>query len=316
MIASLIPVGFLVAASLITLSSISTPLFLLQLLWATIGFGIIFLLLLFDWRSFLNYRWLITGFYLLVIALLVLVYFAGPVIRNVRGWLVLGPFQFQPVELMKIALILVYAEYFSRRHLSVARWRNIFTSFLYFIVPALLVAVQPDLGSVAVLFGIWFGFLLVSGLPPRRVIAALIFFVIAGVLLWTSVLENYQRERILGVFYPERNSLSVNYSVIQSKIAIGSAGLFGKGYNQGSQTQLGFLTEPATDFIFAAFVEEWGWLAGILLIGAFLTLIYRILKVGFVADQNFEKFICLGSAMVLGLQFFLKIGRASCRERV
>ena len=311
MIAFFLPVGILVAASLIALSSISSQLFLLQLLWVAIGVIIVLAISFFDWRSFLNYRWFTAGLYALVLLLLVLVYFTGPEIRQTRSWLVLGSFNFQPVELAKVALILLYAQYFSRRHLSIARWKNIFASFIFFIIPTGLVALQPDLGSAVILFSIWFGFLIFSGLPPRRVLAALFIFAILGILLWTYGLKDYQRERIIGVFYPERNALGINYSVIQSKIAIGSAGFFGKGYHQGSQTQLGFLTEPGTDFILSALIEEWGILGGLVVLGAFVALIFGILRVGMTTDNNFEKFISMGVAMVFGFQFLLNAGSAT-----
>ena len=310
MISLLAPTGFLIIAGLITLSSISPHLFSLQLIWVALGSLLVGIFLFIDWRTILNYRWLIAGFYIFVIGLLVFVYLGGPVIRGARSWLVLGPINFQPVELLKVSLIFLYAQYFSRRHLSIARWKNILTSFLYFALPSILVALQPDLGSVLVLFGIWFGFLLVSGLPIKRISVALAIFSVLGFFMWQSVLKDYQKERIIGVFYPEKNVLSINYSLLQSKIAIGSAGFFGKGYGQGTETQLGFLTEPATDFIFSALTEEWGWLAGILVIMAFLAIIYRILRVGLIARRNFEKFICLGTAMVFGFQFFLNLGSA------
>lgn len=307
----LLPAGFLVAAGLVGISSVSMSLFYFQLVWAALGAALVALFVFVDWRSLLNFRWIVAGFYVLTVILLIVVYFKGPVIRNTRSWFVLGPVSFQPVELMKIALILLYAEYFSRRHLLVGRWRTILASFAYFALPAALVALQPDLGSVLILFNIWFGFLLVSGLPWRRVIIALAAFAIAGLFMWQGVLEQYQKERILGVFFPERNALSINYSVIQSKIAIGSAGMLGKGYGQGTQTQLGFLSEPANDFILSVLIEEWGWLAGLAIMGIFALVVYRMLRVGALADQNFEKFICLGATIVFGLQFIVNAGSAT-----
>ena len=107
-----------------------------------------------------------------------------------------------------------------------------------------------------------------------------------------------------------RRFLGANYSVIQSKVAIGSAGMWGKGYGQGSQTQLGFLPDPGNDFILAALIEEWGMAGGILVVGAFLALIIGILKIGSLAVRNFEKFICLGAAIVFGTQFFMNAGSA------
>ncbi|MDO8536620.1 MAG: FtsW/RodA/SpoVE family cell cycle protein [bacterium] len=308
MLALFLPAGILVFSGLIAISSISLHLFWLQLLWAAMGIGIVAVFMIFDWRIILNYRWFIGGLYLVVILLLLFVYLKGPLIRNVRSWLVFGPLNFQPVELMKIVLILLYANYFSRRHLSIARWRNIFTPFLFCIVPVALVALQPDLGSAFILFGIWFGFLLLSGLPPRRVFAALAAFAFLGFLMWSNVLKDYQRERIVGVFHPDQNALGINYSAIQSKIAVGSAGFWGKGYGQGSQTQLGFLTEPANDFILAALIEEWGLFGGFIVLTGFLFLIFQILKIGASVERNFEKFICLGVAIVFGLQFLLNVG--------
>lgn len=311
MLALFLPLGILLTAGLVVLSSVSMHLFWLQLLWVGIGIAVVFVFLFVDWHFILNYRWLIGAVYLLAVFLLILVYLKGPIIRNAKSWLVWGPFGFQPVELAKIALILLYANYFSRRHLSIAHWQNILTSFILFLVPAFLVTIQPNLGSALVLFGVWFGFLLFSGLPPRRVAAVFLFLAVAGFFLWTNVLRDYQRDRIMGFFYPEENTLSINYNVVQSKIAIGSAGLLGRGYHQGPQTQLGFLPEPGSDFILAALVEEWGVLGGLAVLGSFLFLIFQVLKVGTNSDGNFEKFFCIGTVMVWGLQFIFNAGSAT-----
>lgn len=301
------PVAVILAFSLTVLSSINPRLFYLQSLWAGLGFIVVLFFLKIDWRAVFNYRWIIWALYVLTIILLI-VALASPAIRNARSWIALGPFTFQPVELAKISLILFFANYFSRRHMTVGRWRTIFVSFLVFAVPAGLTLLQPDMGSAVILFGIWFGFLLVSGLPRQRIIAAMIAFAVIGTLGWSFVLKEYQKKRIIGVFFPEESSLTVNYSVIQSKIAIGSAGLWGKGYGQGTQTQLGFLTVPEDDFILAALIEEWGLAVGFLVIAAFMALVYQVLKIGFLARQNFEKFFCLGVAMVFGLHFLINTG--------
>ena len=308
MIALFVPLGVLLAAGLITLSAISLHFFYLQAIWVALGIGLVVLFWYVDWRSVFNARWLIWGFYFLVLALMLFTYLKGPIIRNTRSWLVLGPFTLQPVELMKIALIFLYANYFSRRHFSVARWRNIFTSFIFFVIPAAIAVRLPDLGSAVIFFSIWFGFLLLSGLPLRRVLVAVLVFALAAGLIWTYVLKDYHRARIIGFFYPQQNALGINYSATQSKIAIGSAGLLGKGYGQGTQTQLGFLSEPTEDFILAAIIEEWGVLGGIIVLAAFLVLVWQILRIGALADENFEKFICLGAAMMLGVQFLLNAG--------
>jgi len=133
-------------------------------------------------------------------------------------------------------------------------------------------------------------------------------FILIFSILWLTFLKPYQKERILGFISPNRDPLGINYNVIQSKIAIGSAGLFGKGFQQGTQSQLGFLPEAQTDFIFSAFVEEWGLIGGFLLFAAFLLIIFRIIKIGVKSKNNCAKFICLGAIIAFTLQFFFNIG--------
>ena len=308
MMALFIPVGVLLAASLVILSALSFHLFIFQIVWVILGIGLIVGSFSVDVRAIFNARWVVWGLYGLALALMILALLASPLIRNTHSWLVLGPFSLQPVELMKVALILLYANYFSRRHMEIARWKNIFTSFFFFVIPAAISVKLPDLGSAVIFFGIWFGFLLLLGLPWRRVVVAIAVIALTAGLVWTYVLRDYHRERILGFLYPNQNALGINYSVTQSKIAIGSAGLWGQGYGQGTQAQLGFLSEPTEDFIFAAFIEEWGVFGGTVIVVAFLFLIFQILRIGLLADENFEKFICLGAAIMFGVQFLLNTG--------
>ena len=306
-----IPIGIIIAAGLTMLSSISEKLFFSQSTWIAIGALLIPLFQLFRRQGFLRSKWFSWGVYSAGVLLLTLAYFFAPVIRNTRSWLVVGPFQFQPVELVKMGLILVFASYFAKRHVAIARPKHLAASFFIFGIPAFFTLLQPDLGSATVLFGIWFGFLLVSGLPRRWVIAFFMLLAIGALLGWSIFLEDYHRERILGVVYPERDALGVNYSTIQSKIAIGSGGFWGKGYGQGTQTQLGFLTEPGTDFIFSGLVEEWGFLGGVVVLGAFLALEFYILRRALAARGNFEKFLCLGTAIMFGIHFFVNVGSAT-----
>ncbi|HDH31651.1 MAG TPA: rod shape-determining protein RodA [Candidatus Wolfebacteria bacterium] len=303
-----IAVLFLAAASLTSLISTKPNLFWKQLLWYGIGFLFIFLIIRFDWRAFINYRGAIWGIYFLAILLLILTYFFAPAVRGAKSWLIIGSFQFQTAEFAKLALIIVLASFFSRRHISIARVSNLLISFIYLAIPAGLIAIQPDFGSALIMFFIWFGFLLISGIRWRHLVIAMIIFSILGTVMWQSVLQDYQKERIVGVFFSERDVLGINYSVIQSKIAIGSAGFFGKGFNQGTQIQLGFLPEAQTDFIFAALIEEWGIFGGMLIIAAFMFLILRIITIGMETDNNFNRFLCLGTVVLFGVQFVLNVG--------
>ena len=311
MLSLFLPVGILMLASLLVLSAISMHFFWLQLIWIGVGACLVVAFLFFDWRSIFNFRWVIWGGYGVALGLMLLALLHSPTIRNTHSWLVVGPFTLQPVEFMKVALIFLYANYFARRHLAVAHWQNILTSFAFFVVPAAVAVKLPDLGSALIFFAVWFGFLLLLGLPWRRVVVAMLIFALAGGLIWTYVLKGYHRARIIGFFDPQSNALGINYSVTQAKIAIGSAGFLGKGYGAGTETQLGFLSEPTEDFIFAALVEEWGIFGGFVVTAAFFFLILQILKIGMVADLNFEKFICMGAAVMLGTQFLLNAGSAT-----
>ena len=301
----------LMAISLVTLASNpERELFWRQSIWVALALALIFGLPLINLRAIFNYRWLILGIYFFVLFLLVLTYFFALPASGTKSWLQIGEVQIQASEFMKAALIILLSSFFALRHVAIAQLKVITVSFVYFLIPTILVLLQPDLGTSLVLFGIWFGYLLVSELPLRYVAFALLIFVIIGALGWNFGLAPYQKDRIAALFSPEADPLGVNYSVLQSKIAIGSAGLFGKGFGQGSQVQLGFLPAAHTDFIFSSFVEEWGLLGGFLLIAAFLYLIYRVLQLGLRSYNNFAKFVSLGVAITLFIHFSINLGSA------
>lgn len=299
---------FLVAAGLLTIYSINQDLFYQQLIWTLLALLVIVFFALLDWRPLINYRSLVFGFYFFVIGLLFLTYFFAPVIRSARSWLVLGPIQLQPAELVKPALIIVYAYFFAKRHVGIAHWYNLILSFLYFFIPAVLILIQPDLGTVLILFGLWFGFLLISGLRLRHLIFGIIVLTLLSFWGWQNFLADYQKERIIGALNPNYDPLGINYSVIQSKIAIGSAGFWGKGYGRGSQVQLGFLPEAATDFVFASFVEEWGLVGALFLVLAFLILSLRLIQISLRSHRNFGTFVGLGTALLFLLHFIFNLG--------
>lgn len=301
----------LLGLSLLMLSSIGGGTFRQQLIWIPLGIILIFLFAQIDWRALSSYRWIIFGIYLCSLILLVFTYFFAPVIRNTRSWLVLGPFQFQVSELVKVAIIIFFAYYFSKRHIGIAHFSNIFRSFMYVAIPAAFVFLQPDMGTMIVLVGLWIGFLLVSGLRMKHIAIGLLLIIATIGISWNTVLKDYQRERIIGLFQPNYDPLGVNYSTIQSKIAIGSAGFLGKGYKQGTQVQLGFLPESSTDFIFSAFIEEWGLLGGLVVLGLFFFMIARIVQIGIRAENNFSRFVCLGTALMFLIQFIINTGSAT-----
>lgn len=301
-------VVLLAGASLLMLKSISDELFFQQAGWFAAAAIVLFVMSFIDWRPFLTYRWAIFALYAGTVLLLIATLLFAPTIRNTKSWLMIGSLRIQTSEFAKVALIVILSHFFARRHLGMARVANIFRSFIYFFIPAFLVLLQPDWGSAFIFLGVWIGFLLMSGVRPKHLAIGFCLFAAFAAFAWASLLAPYQKERVIGFFRPSYDPLGVNYSVIQSRIAIGSGGLWGKGFGQGTQLQLGFLTEPATDFIFAAFVEEWGFAGGLLLIGTFGFLIARIIRIGMLASNNFARFICLGSALVFVLHFFLNVG--------
>jgi rod shape determining protein RodA len=303
-----IPVGILLTCSLLVVSSVSRHLFYLELLWIALACVMLIILSRLSLRVIRNARWLMYSLYGISVAMLVFVLAKGPIIRNARSWIVLGPINFQPIELVKIALILLYATYLSRRYIGIEQWKTIIASAIFFIIPAALVALQPNLGSALVLFGIWYGTLLVSGLPWRQTVALFGIFLIGGALIWSFALHDYQRNRIKGFLYPNQDVLGINYHATQSKIAIGSGGFFGKGYHQGTQVQLGYLAVPESDFAFATLTEEWGLLGALVVLFSYGWLTFRILKIAQSANNNFEKYICLGTLITLSLQFLINTG--------
>ncbi len=300
----------LIASSLVMLLSISRALFFQQLAWAVIAAFVIFIFAHIDWRGLTAYRWIIVGIYLSSIALLIATYFFAPVIRNTRAWLVIGPAQFQVSEFVKIALIIFFAYFFSKRHVGIARISNIFRPFIYFLIPAIFIFLQPDMGTVIILFCIWAGFLLVSGLPWKHIVIGFLIVVIGVTASWFTVLKPYQKQRVVGLFDPSYDPLGVNYQTIQSKIAVGSGGWFGKGFGQGTQVQLGFLPEAGTDYIFASITEEWGLVGGTLTLLMLGLALFRIIRIGFFAEGNFYRFICLGATVMFLVQVMINVGTA------
>ncbi len=299
---------FIFCAGLLALASAARNLFWLQLGWGVLAAALILLAANFDWRSFIGYRWFIFGIYALSMFFLITTDLFAPSVRGHRGWLPLGPFRFQTSELAKLALILALSYFFAKRHVGIAHAKTIFASFVYFAIPAAFILITKDMGSTLILFGIWFGYLLVSGIRWRHLFYATVIGLIALAALWHFGLKQYQKDRIIGLFNPEQDPLGMNYNVIQAKIAIGSAGSLGKGFGQGTQTQLGFLPEAQTDFMFAAFTEEWGLFGITLVLLAFFIMLYRIVRIALRSDNNFFKLVALGASFMFLLHFIVNTG--------
>jgi len=237
------------------------------------------------------------GFVAVVLILLVAVLIAGKIRGGAQRWISLGAFNFQPSEFAKIAVALALAQYFARKYqYGGIGLVDTLPAIGMVLVPFVLVALQPDLGTAGVFLFILAGMMVMACVKWRvlGLFAGLGAAVVPG--LW-FFMKDYQRQRVLTFLDPERDPLGAGYHVIQSKIAVGSGGVLGKGYLQGTQGALRFLPEKHTDFAFAVFSEEWGFLGSVLLLILFLLLIYRLFYLTSRSQDRFASFACGGVAV-------------------
>ena len=278
-----------------------------QIIFFIAGFFLMLSLSFFDYRILRNNSYLILIFYFVSLLFLVGLFFFAPEIRGVKSWYKLGPISLDPIEPTKIVLIVLLAKYFSMRHVEMYRFRHIILSGFYVLIPSLLIFFQPDLGSVLILVIIWLGVLIVSGIKIRHFLILTLCFLLILSFCWQFLLKDYQKERVLSFMIPS-DPLGASWSQNQAKIAIGSGSFFGRGFKQGSQTQYGFLSEPQTDFIFAAIAEETG-LVGIgILFSLFSLFLWRIIKLILSCQYNFSRLFASGFVLFIFSQFFVNIG--------
>jgi len=244
--------------------------------------------------------------FLLGLMSLVFVKFFG--VGSVQRWITIGGLNVQPSELMKFALILMLARYFDQ--LPKINFNRLFSyviPILYIIIPGLIVISQPDLGTGLTIIILGFAILFYVGVSLKFVFIFLLTFISSVPIIWQQ-LYDYQKNRILVFLNPEIDSLGSGYQIIQSKIAIGSGGLFGKGYLLGSQSRLNYLPEKHTDFIFTLISEELGFFGAMTIILIFCVLIASIVKISFTVDTLFSKVIVFGVGLLLFLYLTLNIG--------
>ena len=279
-----------------------------QIMFIGLGFFLMFGLSFFDYRVLKNHSLILIILYIFCLVLLGGLFFLGREVRGAVSWFQFGFFNFQPVELTKIVIILVLAKYFSFRHIEMYRIRHIIISGIYIGLPILLLLPQPDLGSVLILSGIWLGVMLIAGIKTRHlvVLTLIAIFLVGG--SWFFLLKDYQKQRILTFVNPQVDPYGQGYNIVQALISVGSGGLFGKGLGQGSQSQLKFLPEQQTDFIFASVAEERGLLGIIFLLIIFTLLFWRILKIAIYSTNNFSRLFASGLVIMLFSQMFINVG--------
>ena len=282
-----------------------------QILWFILG------LIFFVLASNLNYRrlWDMTYFlYALALFLLFLVFVLGTVRLGAQRWLKFVWFNIQPSEIAKLAIVIFLAKYFSAKSiddvsLQVNRmgiWRALVLPLLFVAIPVGLIIEQPDLGSGATVMLIFITMLYLAGVRFRYIFVFLLMIIVCFPVLW-HFLRDYQRDRLLVFLNPNIDPLGAGYTVIQSRIAIGSGGFLGKGWLSGTQSQLRFLPESHTDFIFATFAEEWGFLGSCALLFLYYLLIRQGITIAQRSSDNFGRLLALGISLMLGLEVFINI---------
>lgn len=237
-----------------------------QAIWVGIGLVLLLAAMSIDYRVLLD---LSLTLYVFSLVLLALVLVFGEVRGGARSWFVLGPWQFQPSELAKLATTLFVARYLSEIDQPVLTLRQIATVVGIVAAPMLLIVVEPDMGGAAMFVPLLAGMLLIAGVKLRYLLIAALLAASVGFGLWTFGMQEYQRERVITYLQPERDPLGSGYHIHQSKIAVGSGQLVGKGYMQGTQSQLRFLPARHTDFILAVLAEEWGFLGVAAMLGLY-----------------------------------------------
>ena len=246
-------------------------------------------------------------FYLLGLVLLIFVLFFGISSSGSTRWINLYLINLQPSELMKIAIIVCFARYYHRiQSADIQSIKFLLQPIILLIIPCYLVIRQPDLGTSILIAGSGITIIWLAGLNIKYFVYSTLLLIVSFPFV-VSVLKPYQKSRILTFFNPDRDPLGAGYQIIQSKIAIGSGGLYGKGFLKGTQSYLEFLPEKHTDFIFTLFSEEFGFLGSIILLFLYVLLVYRIIRIGFLTRSFFSKLFCFGFATALFLYVFVNI---------
>ena len=276
-----------------------------QVIAAAIGVVILVALALSNYRQFRNWT---LPLYIFAVLLLIAVLIFGTEINGTKGWFQLAGFSFQPVEFVKIVLVLVFAKYFSEKARRQFGWSEILGSGFLVSIPVALVIQQPDYGSAAALLGLWAVLLFFAGIKWKHALVVGSVAAVAIMIAWFGLFQDYQRERVLTFFDPSRDALGRGYNVTQAIIAVGSGQLFGKGLGFGSQSQLKFLPESQTDFIFAVIAEELGFVGILFILAAFGLLFYRLFKLVRRSHDDFTSYLLLGITAVLAIQVIVNIG--------
>lgn len=278
-----------------------------QIVWIVISLCGFFLASMVDY-SFLRRTPIVVMLFAGICALLALIYAFGAIVLGSQNRFDLGFFAIQPSDPAKVILIILLAKYFARRHIEIKRIRHIIVSGSYALLLCILVFFQPDFGSAISICSIWFGMVLVAGISWRHLLLLFAAGAIAFGVLWMYALQDYQKARVMTFVNPLTDIQGAGYNAYQSMVAVGSGELTGKGIGYGTQSKLQFLPEYETDFIFAAYAEEWGYIGVIILFCLFAILVFRILTIAAHGANNFDTLLAAGVAIYIVSQFIVHVG--------
>ncbi len=276
-----------------------------QIVFVIIGLIFLITISFLDYNIFSSYAYL---FYVGSGILLLVVLFFGVSFKGTTGWLDFYGFNLQPVELAKFSLLLVLAKMFSNKTPEEKNLRFVVKTGIITLIYFILVLRQPDFGSAMLLFFLWFGFLLFSGVKKTYIFSLIGILIISFFIGWMFFFKDYQKDRIITFFQPTTDPLGSGYHVRQSIIAIGSGNFFGKGLASGSQSQLKFIPASQTDFIFAVISEELGFVGSIVILFLYAVFFYRLLRITKKTNDDFALHFVLGVSILLFSQFMINVG--------
>jgi rod shape determining protein RodA len=298
--------GILIIRSAVTGAPAFERLPVTQIQWAIIGFVIMMVLASIDYRILTSSHWYIYG---ILVGSLIFVLFAGVLGNETRRWIqVTSTIRIQPSEFGRIFFAIAFAQFLANRRHKMHMFSNTLTAVLYIAIPVVLIFLEPDLGMSIVFMVLWFVMIWLAGLPLTHFVA-LALIGIMGVGIIYPFLQDYQKERITTFLNPEDADEDDRFNIEQAEISVGSGGLFGKGYLNGTQSQLGFLRVQHTDFIFSVLTEEMGLVFGSLVVlGLMAFILWRILRVAMMTPDPAGKFLCVGIAAMLFFQTTVSVG--------
>lgn len=277
--------------------------FLKQVSWMGIGILLLIFTISVSYQRFIDLAWLL---YAVNIILLILVLVLGHIRLGAQRWFSIGGFAFQPSEFIKLSLILVLSNYVGAKKDTMSDFRNLIIPSILLGIPFVLVLLQPDLGTALLLLPVFFSILLVGGANIKYLLG-MVMIGLAGLPVFWHFLRDYQRQRLLVFVNPNVDPLGAGYTIIQSKIAVGSGGLFGKGWLNGTQNQLNFLPERHTDFIFSVIGEEWGFLGAMTLVFLYFMIAQRSFTISTLTSDLYGRLIATGIGMLIAFQVIINI---------